>query len=169
MPNNRGKQFEAKFKHDFSLIPGATIDRLYDPVGGYKNIKNVSDFIGYVYPFIFYLECKSVEGNTFPLVNLTQFDDLLEKKDVKGSLAGVVIWFIDHKKEVWVSIEEFERIKNLGYKSINIKMLGDAQFNIVEIPGIIKRTFIDADYNILVGEADKKLQARLQKEKENGR
>ena len=159
MSNNRGKQFETKFKHDFSLIPGSTIDRLYDPVGGYKNIKNVSDFIGYVYPFILYLECKSIEGNTFPLANLTQFDDLLTKKDVKGALAGVVIWFVDHKVQVWVDIEEFSRIKSLGYKSINIKMVDDPNFHIVKIPGIIKRTFIDADYSVIVEEARKKWEA----------
>lgn len=149
MPNNRGKQFEAKFEHDFSLIPGSTIDRLYDPVGGYKNIKNVSDFIGYVYPYIFYLECKSVQGNTFPLVNLTQYDDLITKKNIKGAVAGAVIWFIDHQKECWVPIEEFERLKSEGFKSVNVKMIDDPDFNVVRIPGIIKRIFIDADYSIL--------------------
>ena len=153
MPTSMGQQFETKFKHDFSLIPGATIDRLYDPVAGYKFIKNVSDFIGYVYPYIFYLECKSTEQNTFPLANLTQYEDLLTKKDVKGALAGVVIWFVNHKREAWVSIEEFQRIKELGYKSINVKMLDDSEFNVVEIPGIIKRTLIDADYSVIVEQA----------------
>lgn len=162
MANNRGKEFEAKFKSDFSLIPGVTIDRLYDPVGGYKHITNVSDFIAYAFPFIFYLECKSIQGNTFPLANLTQFDDLIAKKDVLGALAGAVIWFIDHKQVVWVSIEEFERLRNEGYKSVNIKMVDDPNFNVIKIPGIIKRIHIDADYSILITEAEKKLKKQLE-------
>lgn len=156
MPTSRGKQFEAKFKQDFALIPGSTIDRLYDPVGGYKSIRNVSDFIGYVYPYIFYLECKTTEQNTFPLGNLTQYEDLLEKKNIKGALAGVVIWFVNCKRIGWVSIEEFERIKNKGYKSINVRMLDDPEFNVIEVPGLIKRVSIDADYSVIVEEAKKK-------------
>ena len=38
MAVNRGKQFEKKFKEDFSKIPDSTIDRLYDTTNGYKNI-----------------------------------------------------------------------------------------------------------------------------------
>lgn len=33
-------------------MEGATIDRLYDPVGRMRGISNISDFIGYVYPNI---------------------------------------------------------------------------------------------------------------------
>lgn len=71
MAVNRGKQFEAKFKEDFLKIPDSTIDRLYDSVSGYKSVSNISDFIAYVFPNIFYVECKSHEGNTFPFVKLT--------------------------------------------------------------------------------------------------
>ena len=71
MAVNRGKQFEAKFKEDFLKIPNSTIDRLYDSVSGYKSVSNISDFIAYRYPFCFYIECKSHEGNTFPFAKLT--------------------------------------------------------------------------------------------------
>ena len=60
MSVNRGKQWETKVREDFKrTFPFGTIDRLYDPVGGYSNVKNISDFIGYVKPNIFYLECTS--------------------------------------------------------------------------------------------------------------
>ena len=52
--SNLGKQFELKFKEDFSKIPESTIDRIYDVTTGYKSISNVCDFICYKYPNIFY-------------------------------------------------------------------------------------------------------------------
>ena len=62
---NRGKQFEERFQNDFERsFPDGTIDRIYDTVNGYKTISNVSDFIGYNMPHIFYLECKSTHENT---------------------------------------------------------------------------------------------------------
>ena len=92
MANNRGKQFEAKLKQDFlASIPESTIDRLYDSVSGYKAISNISDFIGYKKPFIFYLEAKSHQGNTFPIKNLTQYDKLSKKVNIPGVRAGVII------------------------------------------------------------------------------
>jgi hypothetical protein len=91
MATNKGKAFEVKFKSDFSKIEGSTIDRIYDSVSGFKNIKNVCDFIGYVYPRIYYLECKSHKGGTFPLSNFTQYHALLAKKDIKGVVAGAII------------------------------------------------------------------------------
>src|SRR5574344_2565653 len=97
--NNRGKQFEQKMKIDFlKTIENSTIDRLYDTVNGYKTISNISDFIGYSFPNIFYLECKSHYGNTFPLANLTQYDKLKAKVGIHGVRAGVIIWFIDHDR-----------------------------------------------------------------------
>lgn len=67
MAVNYGKAFEKVFKEDFlNTVPGSTIDRLYDPTGGFVGISNISDYIGYAYPHIFYLECKSIQGNTFP-------------------------------------------------------------------------------------------------------
>ena len=149
MPTNYGKAFETKLKEDFLKVEGSTIDRLYDPVGGFHGISNVSDFIGYIYPNIYYLECKSHNGNTFPLANLTQFDELKEKVGIPGVRAGVVIWFIEHKKVIYVPISTFIKLKEDGKKSFNIKMLGNEDYFSLEIPGKVKRLFIDSDYSIL--------------------
>lgn len=65
MATNKGKAFEMVFKQDFKKsFPNGTLDRLYDTTNGYKTISNVCDFIGYSYPNIFYLECKSHLQNT---------------------------------------------------------------------------------------------------------
>lgn len=53
MANNYGKQFEQKFKEDFSKIEGFSLDRLYDVTNGFKEIKQICDYIGYVFPNIY--------------------------------------------------------------------------------------------------------------------
>lgn len=161
MSTNYGKKWEQKFKEDFLKVPGATLTRLYDTMNGFKSISNISDFIGYIYPFEFYLECKSTEGNTFPLSRLTQRDKLATTMNKKGVNAGVVLWFIDHNKVCYVAIEEILRLEELGKKSINIKMVGDTDYNVHEIPSVKKRIFLDSDYNKLSEIAYEKLQKML--------
>ena len=94
MADNRGKQWEAKFKQDFiNSFPKneVSIDRLYDSVSGFKAISNISDFIGYAYPNIFYLECKSHKGASFPFSALSQYEKLCVKVGIKGVRAGVAL------------------------------------------------------------------------------
>ena len=91
MPSNYGKAFERKLKEDFLKLENSTIDRLYDSMSGYKTISNISDFIGFRAPNIFYIEAKSIRGNTFPLSNLSQYDKLKAKVGIPGVRAGVVI------------------------------------------------------------------------------
>lgn len=117
---NNGKKFEEIIKRDFSELEGAKITRLYDPVGGYKAIKNVCDFIGYCYPYSFYFEAKTTKGNTFNFSSLTQYEKLLDYAHTKGLYAGVLVWFYEHNKIVWCSIARIEWLKENGIKSINI-------------------------------------------------
>lgn len=149
MSVNYGKKFEAKLKEDWLKIPNATIDRLYDPGFGMKGIKNICDFIAYVFPNIYYLEAKTIQGNTFPIANLTQYDKLITKKDIPGIIVGAIIWFRDHSKVIFVPIKTFEQLKKDGKKSINIKMLQTNEYEIVDIPSIKRRLFLDSDYSIL--------------------
>ena len=150
MALNKGKQFELKFKEDFlKTVPGSTIDRLYDTTSGFRAVSNICDFIGYSFPNEFYLECKSILGNTFPLINLKQYDKLVQKVGIKGVRVGVIIWFIDHDKVVYVPISEVTKMKEDGKKSVNIKMLTDKSYNIIEIPSTKKRVFMDSDYSCL--------------------
>ena len=155
MANNRGKQFEQKFFQDFKTsFPGGTIDRIYDTTNGYKTISNISDFIGYVYPNILYLECKSHQGNTFPLINLTQYEKLKSKVGIKGVRAGVILWFIDHARVCYVPISTITQLKKDEKKSVNVKMLDDQSYNIIEIPSVKKRVFLDSDYTVLANLKD---------------
>ena len=58
MPTSYGKQWEQKVKEDFQRIENCSVDRIYDSVSGYKSISNISDFIVYMYPSIYYIEVK---------------------------------------------------------------------------------------------------------------
>ena len=102
-------------------------------MSGFKHMSNISDLIFYKFPFICYGEIKSHKGNTFPLSNLTQYEKLLAKKGIKGVRAGVILWFIDHDKVLWVPIETFEKLRKEDKKSVNVKTDYE-EYNIIEIP-----------------------------------
>ena len=146
---SRGKQFEKKFANDFLKIENSSLDRLYDVTSGYKSISQISDFIGYIYPNIFYLECKTHKGNTFPLANLTQYEKLLPKVGIKGVRVGMILWMIEHDIIVYIPISSIKKMKEDGKKSFNIKMLKENTYRIIEIPSVKKRVFLDADYSVL--------------------
>lgn len=147
MAKNYGKEFEQKFKEDFLKIDDSTVDRLYDTMNGYKSIKQISDFIGYIHPNIFYIECKSHRGASIPMGNITQYEKLKEKIGIKGVRTGVVLWLIDKDKVMYVPMSTIKQLKEQGEKSIGIRHLEN--YNIIEIPSVKKRVFMDSDYTIL--------------------
>lgn len=153
MAKNRGKQFESKFKEDFlKTVPNSTIDRLYDVVTGYKAITQVSDFIGYSKPCIFYLECKSHAGASIPFVNITQYEKLLPKVGIPGVRCGIILWLTEKDKVLYIPVSTIKIMKEKGEKSVGIRSLND--YRIIEIPSIKKRTFLDSDYSVLLNLKD---------------
>lgn len=147
MAKNYGKEFEQKFKQDFLKLNESSIDRLYDTMNGYKSIKQVADFIGYVYPNIFYIECKSHRGASIPMGNITQYDNLKSKVGIKGVRSGVVLWLIDKDLVLYVPTATITQLKEKGEKSIGVRHLED--YNIKQIPSVKKRVFMDSDYSLL--------------------
>ena len=82
---NRGKQFENVIKESFQKVSNVSIDRLHDQTTGFANSANICDFIVYKEPYEYYIECKSVHGNTLPFSNIsdTQWNGLLEKSKIE--------------------------------------------------------------------------------------
>lgn len=154
MAINYGKKFEARVKADFEAIPGMSIDRIYDQMSGYKTISNISDFIAYCYPHIYYIECKSHKGNTFPLQCLTQYEKLITKVRYPGVRVGVLLWFIDHDKLLYIPIRTFTKLYKDRKKSFNINMIGDKKYLSVDIPTKKLRTFLRGDYTVLLNIGD---------------
>ena len=60
-----------------------------------------------------------------------------------------MLWFIDHDKVCYVPISTITQLKKDDKKSVNVKMLQDKSYNIIEIPSVKKRVFLDSDYSIL--------------------
>lgn len=153
MSTNYGKAFEQKFKVDFlKTVPNSTIDRLYDTMSGYKAISQISDFIGFSKPNIFYLECKSHKGASIPFDNITQYEKLLKKVGIPGVRCGVILWLIEKDKVYYIPVSTIKQMKKDGKKSVGISAVDN--YNIIEIPSVKKRVFMDSDYSVLLSLKD---------------
>lgn len=120
---NRGKDFEAEIRASLETLPNVSFDRLPDPMAGYSGIRNICDFSMYNYPNMFYLECKSLYGNTLNFkadITKDQWDGLQEKSVIKGCIAGICVWFIDYDLTVFVKIQDLVKHRENGAKSLNI-------------------------------------------------
>lgn len=149
MSINRGKQFEDVIRKSFEKVPGVSIDRLHDQTTGFKGSQNICDFIVYKEPYEYYIECKSVHGNTLPLSNITdtQWNGLLEKSKIEGVFAGVICWWIDKDITLFIPIDTLQFYKNYGYKSVKYDQFDIwVNYEAIQIKGKKKRVFFD--YNM---------------------
>lgn len=149
MAVNRGKQFEDVVRNAFEKVPGVSIDRLHDQTTGFKGSQNICDFIVYREPYEYYFECKSVHGNVLPFRNITetQWDGLLEKSKIEGVTAGIICWWIDKDKTVFIPIQTLELMRTVGIKSVRYDAIDDCDgdTDMIEIKGKKKRVFFDYD------------------------
>ena len=146
---SKGKSFEEKFKEDWKKsFPDGTLDRLYDSMTGYRSISNVSDFICYNYPNIYYIECKSHKGASLPFTNIAQYDKMNQKQGICGVRAGIVLWLYEKDIVMYIPVSTITQMKKDGKKSVGIKSI-DEGYNIIEIPSKKKRVYMDSDYSCL--------------------
>lgn len=120
MAKNRGKQFEQLIREAFEKVPWVSVDRIPDQTMRYRGAQNVCDFIVYRYPNLFYIECKTVHGNTLPFTNIkdNQWNGLLNKSKIPGVYAGVICWWVDKDVTRFIPITELETMKKNNYKSV---------------------------------------------------
>lgn len=156
MAVNRGKQFEEVIRKSFEKVPDTTVIRLPDPTSGYLGIRNISDFIVYHYPYQYFIECKTVHGNTLPFCNISknQWEGMLEVSKTKGVIAGVLCWWVDKDVTKFIPIMTLELMKKAcGAKSVKCVPLSMPN---TEIKGQKKRIFFDYDMTRFFKEAEKK-------------
>lgn len=145
---SRGKEFEKRIRLAFEQVSGVSVDRFADPMGGYSGHQNFCDLTVYQKPYKYYFECKERKGNTLNFKNdITerQWEGLIEKAKIRGVLAGVLVWFQDHNYNIFVPIHELSRLREEGYKSLNVKDIIDKRVDYVNIPGKKKRIFYTYD------------------------
>lgn len=144
--NNRGKDFEELIRKGFERLSNTTIERMPDPTMGYLGVRNKCDFLAYHFPYVYYLECKTVHSHRLPINNITfnQRTGMLYVSEVRGVIAGVICWFIPEEKTIFMPIQVIERYRLAGEKSINIRKMNDPDF--IELMGKKKRVFYDYDF-----------------------
>jgi len=157
MSVNRGKQFEDVIKQAFEKVPGVSIDRLHDQTTGYAGSSNICDFIVYKEPYEYYIECKSVHGNTLPFRNITdtQWNGLLEKSKIEGVHAGIICWWADKDVTAYLPIEMLQYLRDKGYKSVSYRENIDPRW--CWITGKKKRVFFDYDMEEFLKEVGEEL------------
>lgn len=149
MANNRGKQFENVIKEAFEKVSNTSVVRLHDQTTGYIGSSNHCDFIIYHKPNELHIECKSVHGNTFAFSNITdtQYIGLLEKSKIEGVIAGVIVWWVDKDRTLYLPIQTIHGMKKVGLKSVRYDCLDgfDGHTGIINIEGKKKRVFFEYD------------------------
>ena len=83
------------------------------------------------------------------MTRLSQYDKLITKGNIPGVRSGVVLWFTEKEKVVYVPINTFKKLKEDDAKSFNIKYLDTGEYTCIEIPSKKKVTFLESDYSIL--------------------
>lgn len=158
MATNRGKDFENVIREAFERVSNTMVTRLPDPVQGYLGYRNICDFLIYHYPYFYCIECKSVHGNTLPFSNITdnQWEGMLKAAQHKGVIAGVICWWVDKDRTVFIPIETLELMKSVGIKSVRYDAIDDCagDTDMVQIQGKKKRVFFDYDMNAFFGEVE---------------
>lgn len=142
MAVTHGKQFEQVVRESFEKLYGVSVDRIPDQTTRYKGSTNICDFMVYQFPTLFYIECKTIHGNTFPLTNIrpNQWTGLLEKSKIQGVVAGVIVWWIDHDVTRFLPIAELAVLGKKGQKSIRYDMK-DPFF--IDVLGTKKKVYFD--------------------------
>lgn len=115
---------------------------------GYVGINNPCDFIIYKRPNILYLECKTKNNNTLNFkydIRNNQWDKLYEYSKIDGVNAGIICWFIQQNKTIYLPIEYLHYMRENGYKSFNVSKDMD-KIPLYELEGYKKRTFYE--YNL---------------------
>jgi len=147
-----GKKFETKVKADLQRLDKAWVLRLPDQMTGHIGTsQNLCDFLCFWKSKLFLLECKTTKENGFYFSSFRQYDILtgIAKDNIPNIYIGVIIWFTEADKIIYVPIQEAKRMKENGLKSINIKSCLDGTYNIIDIPTTKKRVFFECDFSFL--------------------
>lgn len=142
---SRGKDFEAVVREAFERVPDTHVYRVPDQQTYRVGSKNPCDFLIYHKPVLYAIECKATNKPSLPFSNVTEFQwtELLKMSQVSGVVAGILCWFVNQDRTVFIPIQFLETLKQNGAKSIRY----DADdWAIIEIQGRKKRVFWDYDF-----------------------
>lgn len=121
---------------------------------GYKEINNPCDLIVFRKGTLNLFECKAIHGSTLNFksnIRENQWEGLLKESYVPGVNAGVICWFIDFDKTIFIPIQSLQILKEENFKSFNCRVVNsnlykDLGVESFEISGDKKRVFFE--YNL---------------------
>lgn len=137
---SRGKDFESVVKDAFEKVPNTSVYRVPDQQSYKVGSKNPCDFFVYHKPILYALECKATNKPSLPFTNITEFQwtELLKMSKVDGVVAGILVWYVNNDRTMFIPIQFLEMLKQNGAKSIRY----DADDSVlIDIPGRKKRIF----------------------------
>lgn len=120
---NDGKPFEQRVEKNFKKY-GICYDRIHDQMSGLKGSTNICDYIAYLYPNIYYIECKSCSADKFNMLSMireNQWKGLLDKDIIPGTRAGYLVWMSKYKQLYWLSAFSADIWYKSGIKSLSIE------------------------------------------------
>ena len=92
---------------------------------GYSNINNPCDFIVYRKGTINLFELKAIHGSTLNFkahIRENQWQELLEYSKIAGVNAGIICWFLDFDKTIFIPIQSLQILKEENFKSFNCRV-----------------------------------------------
>ena len=91
---------------------------------GYKQINNPCDLIVFKKGTLNLFECKAIHGNTLNFnsrIRENQWNRLLDYSYISGLNAGIIVWFIDFDKTLFIPIQSLQLLKEENFKSFNCR------------------------------------------------
>lgn len=153
--NNIGKQFESQLRKGIDQVTSNFI-RYADPTAGFAGITNFCDFGLYSCPYMFYIECKARTTSRLDItlnknasgLTKNQYDGMLHRAQEKGVMAGVMVWFIEAERTVFVPIDEIKKLREIYLeKSLRLCHIDpeNPRIKYVDIPCRKRRILYDYD------------------------
>ena len=139
MANNLGKEWE-DIVEEWLKENNICYDRIHDQMSGKKGSTNVCDYDAYIYPHMYYLECKECASSLFNMLqNISEYQwiRMLQKDTFPGVRAGYVIWMSGANRAFWVSPLTLNLYYSAGKKSVSV---GDLEAGGIELTLYQKRT-----------------------------
>jgi hypothetical protein len=139
MAYNLGKEWE-DIVEEWLKENNICYDRIHDQMSGKKGSTNVCDYDAYIYPHMYYLECKECASSLFSMLqNISEYQwiHMLQKDIFPGVRAGYVIWMSRENRAFWISPLTLDLYYSAGKKSVSVD---DLEAGGIELTLYQKRT-----------------------------
>lgn len=149
-----GKKAEQKIKKWLDRPQdGYCFDRIPDQQTGFYGSKNICDFILFKAPNMYYIESKATWQDRFDFSMITkyQYENLLRKSKIQNVYGVIVILFAAEQRAFIIDINEIDKLKQTGKKSLNIKKFDSWNIKYTEIQTIpSKKVFLDYTGDLVI-------------------